>query len=124
MRWGQIKLGVVLAAMVVALSVSCTGAYAAETVQAVRILAQKFAFAPNEILLKQGVPVEFEFTSLDRLHGFSCPELGLRADIVPGKSTVLRFVPQKTGSFTFRCDIFCGDGHEEMEGIITVKAGD
>jgi heme/copper-type cytochrome/quinol oxidase subunit 2 len=24
------------------------------------------------------------------------------------------------GTFTFLCDIFCGDGHERMQGTITV----
>jgi len=29
-------------------------------------------------------------------------------------------VPDKTGTFTFVCDIFCGTGHEEMDGTIEV----
>jgi cytochrome c oxidase subunit 2 len=62
-----------------------------------------------------------EFTSLDRLHGFNCPDLGIRTDIPPGKVTKLRFVPQKVGTFLFHCDNFCGSGHEGMTGTITVK---
>jgi cytochrome c oxidase subunit 2 len=30
--------------------------------------------------------------------------------------------PDKAGSFTFFCDIFCGDGHEDMEGTLVVEA--
>lgn len=52
--------------------------------------------------------------------GFNVPDLGLRADIVPGQTTRLRIVPGKVGTFTFFCDVFCGTGHEEMTGMITV----
>ena len=33
----------------------------------------------------------------------------------------VRFVPDRTGEFTFNCDIFCGTGHEEMAGTLTVS---
>jgi cytochrome c oxidase subunit II len=29
-------------------------------------------------------------------------------------------VPDKTGTFIFVCDVFCGSGHERMQGTITV----
>lgn len=61
-----------------------------------------------------------EITALDRLHGFNCPDLGLRADLTQGTPATIRFTPQKTGRFPFHCDIFCGDGHEEMAGAIIV----
>jgi cytochrome c oxidase subunit II len=93
---------------------------AAEKEQVISITAKKFEFSPNKIALKKGVPVVLAFTSLDRLHGFSCPGLGLRADIPPKKITRLRLVPDKTGTFPFHCDVFCGSGHEDMGGTITV----
>jgi cytochrome c oxidase subunit 2 len=49
------------------------------------------------------------------------PDFGVRADIVPGKVVQLRLVPQKTGTFDFLCDVFCGDFHEEMQGQIVVS---
>lgn len=30
--------------------------------------------------------------------------------------------PDKVGEFTFVCDVFCGSGHENMEGTIRVVA--
>ncbi|HXD51403.1 MAG TPA: cytochrome c oxidase subunit II, partial [Burkholderiales bacterium] len=38
----------------------------------------------------------------------------------PGKTTRLRLVPDKTGTFVFLCDVFCGTGHEEMNGKLIV----
>ncbi len=89
--------------------------------QVIRITAKKFEYSPKEIRLKKGVPAVLEFTSLDRLHGFNCPDLGVRTDIMPGKVSTVRIVPQKTGSYDFHCDIFCGEGHEDMAGTIIVE---
>ena len=93
---------------------------AAENEQVIQITAKRFEYSPKEITLKKGVPVVLEFTSLDRLHGFNCPGLGIRLDIRPGKVNTLRFTPDKAGTFPFHCDNFCGSGHEGMRGTIIV----
>jgi cytochrome c oxidase subunit 2 len=67
------------------------------------------------------VPVVLELTSLDRVHGFNCHALGIRSDINPGKIARVRFTPKKSGTFVFFCDIFCGEGHEDMSGKIIVE---
>jgi cytochrome c oxidase subunit 2 len=64
--------------------------------------------------------VVLEFTTEDVLMGFNVPDLSTRADIIPGKVTQIRIVPDKTGNFPFHCDIFCGSGHEQMTGTIIV----
>jgi len=93
---------------------------AAENEQVIQITAKRFEYSPKEITVKKGVPVVFQFTSLDRLHGFNCPGLKLRLDIRPGKVNTLRFTPDKAGTFPFHCDNFCGSGHEGMKGTIIV----
>jgi len=84
-------------------------------------MAKKFEYSPKDINVRNGIPVMLEFTSLDRLHGFNCPDLGIRADIVPGKTNQLRFTSNKAGPFPFHCDNFCGIGHEGMTGTITIE---
>ena len=86
----------------------------------IKITAKKFNYTPGEVTLKKGVPVILEFRSQDVLMGFNLPDFNVRADIVPGKATRLRLVPDKTGTFIFLCDVFCGSGHEEMNGKLTV----
>jgi plastocyanin len=88
--------------------------------QVVKIQAKRYEYTPNEITVRKGVPVVLELTSLDRLHGFKCPDLSIRSDVEPGKVSIVRFVPDKVGSFEFFCDIYCGSGHENMRGKITV----
>src|SRR5689334_9686088 len=88
--------------------------------QVIHLTAKKFEYTPNEITLKKGVPVTIEITSLDRDHGFKIPELGVRADVKPGETTRVRIVPDRVGRFEFRCDVFCGSGHEDMAGEFVV----
>ena len=93
----------------------------APPVQTVEILAQRFDFTPEEIKVKKGMPVDLSLTTLDRLHGFDVPGLGLRAEIVPGETTHVKFTPDKAGRFSFHCDVFCGEGHEDMDAAIIVE---
>jgi cytochrome c oxidase subunit 2 len=86
----------------------------------IKIVAKKFDFTPSEIHLKKGEHVVLELTSADRKHGFKVPELGIRVDVQPGSTTRVDVTPQKVGKFAFACDIFCGDGHEDMTGTLIV----
>ena len=90
--------------------------------QVIKVVARRFTYSPNVITLKKGVPVVLELTTADVLMGFDAPDFNARADIVPGQTTKLRLVPDKVGTFTFLCDIFCGDGHEDMSGTLIVEA--
>ena len=92
----------------------------ADDVKAIKITAKKFDFTPNELAVKKGVPVTLELTSTDRVHGFSLPDFKLTARIEPGKVTRVTFTPDRTGEFTFSCNIFCGSGHEDMAGRLIV----
>jgi len=99
-----------------------TGVFAADKPeQVIKITAKKFEYSPNVITIKKGVPVILEFTSLDRVHGFTIPDLGgIRATIEPEKTTRLRIIAPETGTYDFHCDLFCGEGHEDMVGKIIV----
>ena len=88
--------------------------------QVIRVVAKRFDFTPSTIQLKRGVPVALEFTTLDVPMGFNLPDFKVRTDILPDKVSRVRFVPDRTGTFDFVCDIFCGSGHESMEGTIIV----
>jgi cytochrome c oxidase subunit II len=88
--------------------------------QIIRISASAFEFKPSEIILRKGVPVILELNSADRHHGFNLTEFHLRVDIGPGVVEKVRFVPDRVGTFTFHCDVFCGDGHEDMSGSLKV----
>jgi cytochrome c oxidase subunit II len=95
-------------------------ASSAASERVVQVAARRFSYNPDVIELEAGIPVVIELTSLDRTHGFAVPDLGLRLDVEAGKTSRVRIVPEKVGTFPFHCDIFCGSGHEEMAGRIVV----
>jgi cytochrome c oxidase subunit 2 len=96
------------------------GAAAFAQDKVIRIVAKKFEFIPAEISLEKGVPVVLELTTEDVAMGFSAPDFKVDVEIIPGKAVRVRLVPDKAGTFEFICDVFCGDGHEDMGGKIHV----
>ena len=94
---------------------------AASESQVVKVVAQRFQFTPNEIVLKSGQPVVLEITSLDFIHGFNIPALGIRTNLLPGPPTRVAIKALAPGRYDFLCDNFCGSGHEEMNGTIVVS---
>jgi cytochrome c oxidase subunit II len=115
--------GLKLAAIAAMLGAGSIAVYVAAqpTEQVIKVSAKKFDYTPGEIRLKKGVPVVLEITTQDVVMGFNAPDLGARADIIPGQVARVRLVPNKAGTFEFHCDIFCGTGHEELEGAIVVN---
>ena len=88
----------------------------------VAVAASKFQFTPDTVKAKAGQRLTFVLTSFDRIHGFKMPAFGIRTDIVPDQETRLTVTPQAPGKYAFFCDVFCGDGHEEMGGTLIVEA--
>jgi len=84
------------------------------------VVARKFVFLPGEIAVRRGKAVVLEFTAPEVAMGFFAPALGLRALIVPGETAHVRWTPDRAGRFDFLCDVFCGDGHEGMNGHLVV----
>ncbi|HVP19468.1 MAG TPA: cupredoxin domain-containing protein [Spirochaetia bacterium] len=94
---------------------------AASTGVSVSIQARLGEFDPDVIRLKKGVPVTLELSSLDTTHGFSCPDLGIDATLVPGSPVVVPVLAAASGEHDFFCSVFCGEGHENMIGKIIVE---
>jgi cytochrome c oxidase subunit 2 len=123
MNFSKVMIMFALAFMMATFAVVTSAAdQAGQQGQVVKITAKKFEYSPNEIRIKTGVPTVFEFTSLDRVHGFTVPDLGgIRATIEPGKVTRVTILAPKAGTYEFHCDLFCGEGHEGMTGKIIVE---
>ena len=86
----------------------------------IELVARKFEFTPAEISVAVGHPVTLVIRTLDFAHGFSMPDFSVRADCVPGRDVEISFTPDKVGRFGFVCDNFCGEGHDEMSGLLVV----
>jgi cytochrome c oxidase subunit 2 len=113
-------------ARLLALAIVCTAFFLtaarspAQTERLIHMTAKKFAFEPSEITVRKGEPVVIEIVSLDKNHGFSIPELGVRTDVRPDTTARVRVVPERSGQFEFECDVKCGSGHDDMRGVLNV----
>jgi cytochrome c oxidase subunit 2 len=67
-----------------------------------------------------GESLVLEFTAPEVVMGFYCPELNLRTVIMPGQVAHVPWTVDRAGRFDFACDVFCGDGHEGMQGQLVV----
>jgi cytochrome c oxidase subunit 2 len=112
----------VFAALLIGSASGGVARLAAQRANEVSVAASKFEFTPETVTARVGQSLTFVLTSLDRIHGFKMPEFGIRTDIVPDRKTLVTITPTKAGSFAFLCDIFCGDGHEDMSGTLVVEA--
>jgi cytochrome c oxidase subunit 2 len=97
------------------------GADAPSARRTVEITAHRFEFLPHEIHLKKGETVLLRVTSEDVKHGFFSRELGLDADLTPGKPEELRLTADKRGRFLIICDHFCGAQHGNMKMTVVVE---
>jgi cytochrome c oxidase subunit 2 len=86
----------------------------------IKVVAKKFEFVPGEIRVRKGETVILQFTAPEVPMGFNLADFKARVDIVPGKVATLSLTPDRTGTFTFACDVFCGGGHEDMSGTLIV----
>src|SRR3989344_4626234 len=84
------------------------------------VVAKRWEFTPSTITVTQGDLVRLSIESIDVNHGFSIPEFGVSQSLSPDKTEIVEFTADKTGSFSFFCNVFCGSGHSEMKGTLIV----
>lgn len=92
----------------------------ADAPRVIKIRARRFNFTPDHIAIKPHEKVVFEIATDDTLMGFSIPQFGVRADVPPGTVVKVAATAGDAGTVQFLCDIFCGSGHESMNGVIVV----
>lgn len=87
----------------------------------IEIEARRFRYTPNMIVVKRGERITLAVRALDFAHGFSLPDLNIRADLIPGQVVTIPMQPMQAGRFSFLCDNFCGESHEDMNGALIVE---
>jgi len=93
------------------------------TVKELKIEAYKFGFRiMNDVQINKGDTVRLSVTSTDGIHGFAMPDFNV--DISPiglGETKTAEFVADKSGTFTYFCNVPCGPGHSSMRGALIVN---
>lgn len=108
--------------------------------QVIEVSAKKYEFTPAEIRVKKGAHVQLKITATDREHGFQViafaegadkkGEPGLKFDanatkpefkLPKDQAVTIEFTASQSGTYDFKCSVFCGMGHGGMRGQIIVE---
>ncbi|MBW3665245.1 MAG: cytochrome c oxidase subunit II [Actinobacteria bacterium] len=79
------------------------------------------AVTANEIHIPVGVDVEFTLRGPDVIHSFWVPQLGGKADLVPGRETTLVLHASEAGEYRGRCAEYCGLQHANMRVLVIAQ---
>ena len=104
-----------------ALEVNAEATIAVKGVKEFTITAKTWEFVPNTIAVNKGDTVRLKITSVDVAHGFNLADFNVNVTLDPGETQVVEFVANKTGTFSFYCSVFCGEGHSQMRGELVVR---
>ncbi len=74
----------------------------------------------GKMYIQEGKTFLLEVTSLDVIHSFYVPDLGIKIDAVPGITNTFWVRADRGGVYTVQCAEFCGRGHSEMHGEVVV----
>lgn len=78
---------------------------------------------PREFKIPLGKEVKILIRNVETVsHGFALPAFNVGVgEIKAGEVSVVRFTPDKKGTFPFMCTVWCSDEHLEMNGKIIVE---
>jgi cytochrome c oxidase subunit 2 len=90
-------------------------------IRVIKVTAFKYGYNPGVIVVKKGETVNIMATSKDVPHGFAIKEYGIDVTLKNGEDKEIKFVADKVGEFEIECSVYCGPGHERMQGKLVVK---
>ena len=89
----------------------------------IEIVARRYMFEPSQIEMTQGEKIRIVLTTGDGLHGFEIKKFKISKKVPRGSAPiVIDFTADEAGRFPILCSAFCGDGHENMKGMLVVQA--
>lgn len=89
----------------------------------VEVVARRFAFEPSEIQARVGERLRLVVTSADGVHGIEIERFRVNREIPRGgKPVTIEFTASRAGRFPILCSEYCGEGHEEMKGVLVVSS--
>lgn len=74
----------------------------------------------KNLYLQRAKRYTFVFSSVDVVHSWSLPILGVKADCVPGRLSCHHFVGRLNGLYVGYCNELCGYGHMNMPIAVVI----
>ena len=91
----------------------------------IEVVAKRFSWEPAEIQVTVGERVRLVLRTADGLHGIELKKFKISKEIPRGnKAVTVEFTADEAGRFPFLCSEYCGDGHDDMKGVLVVTARD
>ncbi|WP_435153169.1 cytochrome c oxidase subunit II [Haladaptatus sp. DFWS20] len=78
----------------------------------------------DELVVPANRDVYVRMTSADVIHSMFVPELGLKQDVFPSRTTVIHTRVYEPGTYRGYCAEFCGAGHARMRTTVRVLPKD
>ena len=89
----------------------------------VEITARRFAFEPAAIEATVGERLQLVVRSADGVHGLEIKKLKIKKEVPRGgESVTIDFTPTTEGNFPILCSEYCGNGHNDMSGMLIVRS--
>jgi cytochrome c oxidase subunit 2 len=74
----------------------------------------------TELVVPVNTPVKINLVSLDVIHSLYIPAFRIKSDMVPGRETMMWFLPQREGNYDLYCAEYCGLQHSYMSSVVKV----
>jgi cytochrome c oxidase subunit II len=85
------------------------------------IIAQTWAYVPNEIRVPVGSTLTFRIASADVTHGLIVEKTDVNLTIIPGYIAEATTTFHQPGTYLLLCHEYCGVGHQTMYGRVIVE---
>lgn len=87
------------------------------------ITARRFAFEPSEVEATVGERLQLVVRSADGVHGVEIKKLQIKKEVPRGGEPVtIDFTATTEGRFPIICSEYCGNGHNDMSGLLIVRS--
>ncbi len=86
----------------------------------VTTVARAFVFQPTDVTVPVDAEVEFILTAADVIHGYQIERTNVNVELIPGEVARLTYTFDDPGTYRITCNEYCGIGHHDMLGTITV----
>lgn len=95
---------------------------AASAPRVITVVATRFSFEPARVEVTEGERVKLVVSSGDGVHGVEIKKFKIKKKVPRGGEVTIEFVASAAGEFPILCSEYCGDGHEDMKGMLVVAA--
>ena len=73
-----------------------------------------------DLVVPVNTPVKINLVALDVIHSLFIPAFRMKSDMVPGRETMMWFLPQREGQYDLYCAEYCGLQHSYMSSKVKV----